>query len=320
MSDDRLYILDCDTGVDDAMAIGYLLAEASDSLAGVTTVFGNVDVQRASQNTRALLELGGRSDIPVHAGAATSLDGAFWGSGHRVHGENGLGGVQLAPSEGAAGASESAPSYLVRMARENPGRMVIIAVGPLTNLAIALSMDPGIEELLAEIVIMGGAVRHPGNATPAAEANIWHDPEAAARVLRCGARVRLVPLDATMQQRLTGEEQTELAASGSKFAQVVAQAAEHYLDFYASVFPGRQCALHDPLVAALALEAALVTSEVTTTVEVQLAPGPARGQTVADLRGFYKGPVHREGQTTSVVLEAQTGFSRRLVEALKSLP
>ncbi|WP_258933570.1 nucleoside hydrolase [Nesterenkonia pannonica] len=204
MNDDRLYILDCDTGVDDAMAIGYLLAEAPQSFVGVTTVFGNVDVPQATTNTRALLELAGRSDIPVHAGAATSLDGVFQGSGHRVHGQNGIGGVEPPTPRSCSGEGETAPSYLVRMARENPGELVIIAVGPLTNLAIALSLDPEIAELLAEIVIMGGAVGHPGNATPAAEANIWHDPEAADRVLRSGARVRLVPLDATMQQRLTG--------------------------------------------------------------------------------------------------------------------
>ncbi|WP_147102810.1 nucleoside hydrolase [Nesterenkonia populi] len=320
MSDDRLHILDCDTGVDDAMAIGLLLAEAPQTFVGATAVFGNVDVRRAALNTRSLLELAGRADIPVHLGAASSLDGAFWGSGHRVHGENGVGGVQLPNPTGTAGDGEPAPSYLVRTVRENPGRVVIIAVGPLTNLAIALSMDPGIAELVAEIVIMGGAVRHPGNATPAAEANVWHDPEAADRVLRSGARVRLVPMDATMQQRMTGDEQTELAGSSSRFAQAVAQASEHYLDFYTNVFPGRQCALHDPLVAALALDSALVTSEVTTSIEVQLAPGPARGQTVADLRGLYKGPVHREGHTTSVVLETEAGFSRRLVEALTCLP
>lgn len=319
MTSDRVFILDCDTGIDDALAIGYLLATASERLLGITTVFGNVSVELAARNTLDLLAVGGHPEIPVYRGAATSLDGAFAGSAHRVHGTNGFGGVELPRADGEP-SGESAAAFLVRAAHEHAGRLVIIAVGPLTNLAIALSMDPSITDKIEKVVVMGGAVLHPGNATPAAEANIWHDPEAAARLLDSDLPVQLVPLDATMQQRLSRAEQSELAASSSVTARLIAGALDHYLGFYQGVFGREECALHDPLAAAIALESIAVEREARTTVRVQLAAGPARGYTVADLRTSHRAPVAVDGAANSVVLATEPGFSRQLIEALQQLP
>ena len=316
---DRRYLLDCDTGIDDALALGYLLADNADALVAVTTVFGNVSVGQATQNTLDLLAVAGHADIPVHVGAASSLDGVFSGSAHRVHGANGFGGVELERSPVDASA-ESAPAAIVRLAHEHAGRLVIIAVGPLTNLAIALSLDPSIAELIDEVVIMGGAVLHPGNATPVGEANIWHDPEAAQRVLGSNLRVVLVPLDATMRQRLTAADAAELRAAPGRIPRLIGSALEHYLSFYTGVFGAPECALHDPLAVALAVGDEQVLRSARTTLAVDCSAGPARGMTVADLRTSYRGPVDREDEVNVVVLETAEGFGARLLQKLLTLP
>ncbi len=319
MTPESAYILDCDTGIDDALAIGYLLATVPDRLLGITTVFGNVSAEVATRNTLDLLAVAGHPEIPVYQGAATSLDGAFAGGAQRVHGTNGFGGIQLPRAVGES-AGESAPDFLVRAAHEHAGSLVIIAVGPLTNLAIALSIDPSIAQKIRKVVIMGGAVLHPGNATPAAEANVWHDPEAADRLLGSDMSLQLVPLDATMQQRLTRAEQSDLVQSQSRTARLIGQALDHYLGFYEGVFGREECALHDPLAAAIATETIFVQREARTTVRVQIAEGPARGCTVADMRTSHRGQVSLEHATSSVVLSTEPGFSKLLVDALKRLP
>jgi len=316
---DRCYVLDCDTGIDDALALGYLLADNADALVAVTTVFGNVSVGQATQNTLDLLAIAGHADIPVHVGAASSLDGVFSGSAHRVHGANGFGGVELTRSSvGASG--ESAPAAIVRLAHEHAGHLVIIAIGPLTNLAIALSMDPSIAELIDQVVIMGGAVLHPGNATPVGEANIWHDPEAAQRVFGSSLSVTMVPLDATMRQRLTAADAAELRAAPGRTPRLIGAALRHYLAFYTGVFGFPECALHDPLAAAVAVGGEQILRSARTTLTVDCSAGPARGMTVADLRMSYRGPVEREEQRNVVVLQTADGFGARLLQNLMSLP
>ncbi|WP_292814150.1 nucleoside hydrolase [Microbacterium sp.] len=317
--DDRLFVIDCDTGIDDALALGYMLARHGDRLVAVTTVFGNVSVAQATINTLDLLAVAGRPDISVHTGAATSLDGAFAGTAHRVHGTNGFGGVAL-PTSARQPSAESAPAAIVRLAHEYSGRLVIIAVGPPTNLAIALSMDPSIATLIDEVVVMGGAVQHAGNATPVAEANIWHDPEAAQRVFASAMRVRMVPLDATMRQRLTAADAAQLQASSSATARLIGEALDHYLGFYEDVFGLQECALHDPLAVAVAVGDESVLHEARSPITVELANGPSRGATIVDLRRAYHGPVAVEGARNRVVLRTEDDFGSRLVAALLTLP
>jgi len=175
-------ILDVDTGVDDALAILYALASPEVTLIGATTVMGNVDIDHTTENTLAVLELCGYADVEVAKGAARPLvrdHMAF----PVVHGARGLGEAEL-PRPSGVPSDRDAARLLVETARARPGEVLLVATGPLTNVALALSEEPALPELLKGFAIMGGAFDHQGNVTPAAEANIWVDPEAAQAVFR----------------------------------------------------------------------------------------------------------------------------------------
>lgn len=269
--------LDCDTGVDDALAIAYLVASPAADLVGVGTVSGNTDASTAARNTLDLLALLGRPDVPVAVGERDFLAAPFDAAAAHVHGGNGVGGVELhrSPSEPTG---EHAADLLVRAAREHPGELRVVATGPLTNLAVALRREPSLPGLVAGVTIMGGAALVPGDVTPLAEANVHNDPEAAAEVLAAGWDVTLVPLDVTVENLLEERQRAELAGLGHPATTAVAAMLEHYLGFCAQVF-GRPCAaLHDPLAAAIAVD-----------VVVDTTAGPGRGQTVCDLRDRFVG-------------------------------
>ncbi|MEZ5089348.1 MAG: nucleoside hydrolase [Micropruina sp.] len=183
----RPVYFDCDTGIDDALALVYLMASPEITLAGIGTVSGNIDAERAATNTLDLLALGGMDDVPVAIGAMNPLATTFSGGVPHIHGHNGIGDVEL-PHTGRAPEAESAAEMLVRLARQYPGELDVIAIGPLTNLALALELDPGIAQLVREVTIMGGAALVPGNLSPVGEANIWNDPEAAQAVVAAPGR------------------------------------------------------------------------------------------------------------------------------------
>ena len=167
--------LDCDTGVDDAVALAVLLATPGVDLAGIGTVSGNTSAGQAATNTLNLLALAGRTDIPVAVGEHHPLAGNFDGGAEAVHGDNGIGGVEL-PASAQRPIDARATDLLVNLARARPGELLVLATGPLTNLARALQIEPRLPELVAGVTAMGGAVRVPGNITGHAEANIASDP------------------------------------------------------------------------------------------------------------------------------------------------
>ena len=169
--------LDCDTGIDDALALA-LPARRSGRRqpVGIGTVSGNINAVKAAENTLALLEVAGRTDIPVAVGALDPLVGRFGGGAPRVHGEDGVGGVALKPSVTKT-VEADATTLLASLAAEWNGALRILAVGPLTNLAHFLDLYSEYEALIAEVIVMGGAFTAPGNVSGTAEANIFHDPE-----------------------------------------------------------------------------------------------------------------------------------------------
>ena len=175
-------ILDVDTGVDDALALLYATASPEVELIGATTVMGNVTVDVALANTLAVLELVGLGTVEVARGASRPLV-----RDHEpfpvVHGERGLGRAEL-PAPAASPSSRSATELLVETARDRPGEVLVVATGPLTNIALALAEEPSLPDLLAGFAIMGGSYARSGNMTPAAEANTWIDPDAAQAVFR----------------------------------------------------------------------------------------------------------------------------------------
>lgn len=200
-----------------------------------------------------------------------------------VHGEDGLGNtIKSNPTSQAE--SQFAPEFMIEQVKNRPHEITIIAVGPLTNLALAIKRSPEIIPLVKEVVIMGGAVKVPGNVNAAAEANIFSDPEAAKYVLSSGLQVTLVGLDVTMQTLLPKSKLNEWRATGKETAHFFADMTEFYIGFYESSYPGiGGCALHDPLAVGVAIDSSFV-STVSMNVKV-ITEGKEAGRTIGHLEG-----------------------------------
>lgn len=266
----RRIILDCDPGVDDALAI--LLALAAPEavrIEAITTVVGNVMLPSTTANALRVLALAGRPDIPVFAGCPRPIMAPVERRAS-VHGGDGLGDIGLPPPARAAEA-EHAVDALIRLIRANPGAITLCPIGPMTNLAVALIKAPDIAPLIREIVCMGGAAFRPGNVTPSAEFNFWIDPEAARIVLAAGVPLTMFGLDVTGEALITEAWMAETEALGG----AVSRAAIAMLRSYGL---GDPC-LHDPCVIAHLIEPGLFTG-VDAFVTVETA-GLARGQSIA---------------------------------------
>ncbi|GAA4695879.1 nucleoside hydrolase [Pseudonocardia yuanmonensis] len=311
----RPVYLDCDTGIDDSMALAYLLRSPEVELVGVGTVSGNVDAARAARNTLDLLALAGRPDVPVAVGAHHPLAGEFAGPVPHIHGENGVGGIALAPSDRRP-VAEDAATLLGRLAREHAGALSVITVGPTTNIATALRRDPELPGLVRDVTTMGGAALVPGNVTAVAEANVRNDPEAAAELIAAPWDVMLVPLDVTLENQLTEADREALLGADDPLAQAVGAMLDHYFGFYTPLYGRRGCALHDPLAAAIAVGSVQPTRAPAVELVIDTTHGPGRGQTIADLRGQRLGPVDRPGVRTRVVLDTDRPLGPLLVERL----
>jgi purine nucleosidase len=308
--------LDCDTGIDDALAIGLLVAEGAD-LKGIGSVSGNLDAATGARNTLDLMAMLGRADVPVAVGAHDPIGGSYGGGAAFVHGDNGIGGVQL-PRAGEP-VAESAAEMLVRLAHEHAGALRVLAVGPLTNLALALQLEPELPSLVADVVIMGGAAMVPGNVSAVAEANIWNDPAAADAVFQAAWPVTVVGLDVTMEAQFEEPHRVELAAGGA-VPRALAAMLDVYFRYYTPIYGRPSCSLHDPLAAAILLGTVVPTLAPVVPVEVDATTGPGRGQTLVDLRSRYVGYPPLPGTRHRVALQIPEGFGDALLEALLRLP
>jgi purine nucleosidase len=311
------WYLDCDTGIDDALTLGLLVAEGAD-VKGIGSVSGNLAAAGGARNTLDLLAVMGRTDIPVAVGEHDPIGGVFDASeGAVVHGVNGIGEVVL-PRVGEP-VAEHAADLLVRLAREHPGTLRILAIGPLTNLALALEREPELPSLIADVVIMGGTAQAPGNVSAVAEANIWNDAVAARRVFAASWPITMVGLDVTMHARFEESHRVELAAGGAS-AQALAAMLDVYFRFYTPILGRPSCALHDPLAAAIALGLVVPTLAPVVPIDVDDTDGPGRGQTLVDLRSRFVGYPPQDGARHTVVLEVPAGFGDQLLEVLLRLP
>ncbi|HEY0454618.1 nucleoside hydrolase [Actinophytocola sp.] len=276
-------ILDTDPGVDDALAIMYLAAQEDAEIVAVGSVHGNVPAPLGALNALRVLELVGLNP-PVTVGAARPLAQPLQ-TAEFVHGDDGLGGHAGPPPRGTI-APGSAAEQIVRLARAQPGELTLLALGPLTNIALAVLLEPDLPALLRAVVVMGGAVTVPGNITPYADANFYHDPEAADLVLGAGfPELTLVGLDATEQARVGTEWLTALAELAGPRAEFANNLLDHYGQFYSTMFGEHSCTLHDPLAAAIMLDPKLAGYRAMP-LGVELTGTHTRGQVVSDLRSI----------------------------------
>ncbi|MEN6338555.1 MAG: nucleoside hydrolase [Clostridiaceae bacterium] len=313
-------LLDCDPGVDDAIAILLSKHLTSLELIAVTSVAGNVGVEHTTRNALDLLALAGMDQIPVYRGAAKPMFGEAHTAPH-VHGQNGLGGLVLPPSRRQP---EELPAWdaIDQTARRFEGELTVVAIGPLTNLGLALVKYKDLPKRIKRVVLMGGAAVG-GNVTPAAEFNAYADPEAADIVFNSGLNVVMCGLDVTVPAYLTTDELDELGAQGSKqagfardvaqgskqagFARDVAQGLLAYSKGYG--LPG-MC-MHDPLALLYADDETLLKTE-RAGVRVETKGKLTRGKTVTDL---YSDKKIEKNAWVATGVDRET-FKRRLFETM----
>jgi inosine-uridine nucleoside N-ribohydrolase len=223
-------IIDTDPGIDDAMAIFLALRSPELRVIGLTTIFGNVHTTLSTTNALRLLEIAGQSHIPVAHGADAPLARAYGGPVAFIHGEDGQGNANL-PLPRTTAIAESAAEFIVKQIIAAPGEITLVPIGPLTNIAAALALEPAIAEQVKEIVLMGGNAFVPGNASPAAEANIHNDPEAADLVFGASWQVTMVGLDVTQEIIMSSQQNARLEAAQNPLAQHLARINDLYLEF-----------------------------------------------------------------------------------------
>ena len=220
-------ILDCDPGIDDALAIAFAAGHPEIELAGITTVAGNVELAKTTANALAVASFVGAASVPVTAGCAAPLLRPARHAGH-VHGESGLGSAVL-PRPARQAASGHAIDFIISAIAAAPGEITLVATGPLTNVALALRREPRLASWVRDFVIMGGSAGR-GNVNQAAEFNMWADPEAAAVVFTAGWTVRMIGLDVTLRARATAALQERMRSFGVLGSELLLPALARYAD------------------------------------------------------------------------------------------
>lgn len=278
-------IIDTDPGIDDAMAILFALKSPKLEVVGLTTIFGNVYTDLATQNALRLVEIAGRPDIPVAHGAALPLIVSLDGVADFVHGSDGLGNTNLPPPTHEA-IDIPAAQFIVEMIMTHPGDIYLVPIGPLTNIALALALEPRIAENVAGVVVMGGAIMVNGNVNPAAEANIIHDPHAADVVFGAGWPVTIVGLDVTMKTVMSDDYFTSL--KGTRLTDFIYDISRFYQQYHTQTYGLHGCHTHDPSAVAHLIDPTLFTTR-RGPVRV-VTEGIASGQTVLDQRQQWINP------------------------------
>jgi inosine-uridine nucleoside N-ribohydrolase len=302
-------ILDTDPGHDDAIALLLALASPELDVLGVTTVSGNQTLEKTTANALKILEFVDRTDVPVHAGAPRPLLREQWAAAY-VHGESGLDGPDL-PDPNTEPKKGHAIDFIAAQVEEHDG-VVLVPVGPLTNIGLLLAKYPGIESRIARVVLMGGAIAE-GNVTPAAEFNIWADPEAAHRVFTSGIDVTMVGLDVTHKALLVPEKVDELRGTG-RVGSLVSQLYDFYHERHLRMYGWEGSPVHDALAVAHVIRDDFVETE-HRHVQVDTGPEPGRGRTYVDLwRRTGKEPNAHVGVDVD-----GPGFIQFLVQRLASL-
>ena len=310
----RRIIIDTDPGQDDAVAILLALASPEEiEVLGITAVAGNVPLPLTARNARIVCELAGRRDIPVFAGCDRPLERPLVTAEH-VHGRTGLDGPVL-PEPTMALEDGHAVEFIVNTLRaEPPGTVTLCPLGPLTNIASAFREAPDIVDRVAEIVLMGGAYFEVGNITPAAEFNIYVDPQAADIVFRSGAPLTVMPLDVTHKALVTKPRNDAFRALGTPVGRAVAEMTDFFERFDKEKYGSEGAPLHDPCVTAYLIRPELFSGRVVN-VEIETASELTMGMTVAD----WWGVTDRSPNATFMGDLDAEGFFALLTERLARL-
>jgi inosine-uridine nucleoside N-ribohydrolase len=303
-------ILDCDPGHDDAVAILLALASPEIELVGITTVSGNQTVDKTTANALKVLEVAGRTDVPVHRGADRPFIRARDVAAH-VHGESGLDGPDL-PEPSTAERPQPAVDFLADEIRRRDGQITLVPTGPLTNIGLLFALHPDARP--ERIVLMGGAIGE-GNRTPAAEFNIWADPEAAQRVFAEALDTTMVGLDVT-HRALIRDSDTEQMRSAGRVGKVVAELMDFYSRFHRTRYSDLGGSpMHDPVCVAHLIDPTLVDVR-DAFIEVDCTTGPSWGRTNVDWRGReHFGPPNAK---VGVDIDGER-FAKLVVERISAL-
>ncbi|MHB8807024.1 MAG: nucleoside hydrolase [Anaerolineaceae bacterium] len=279
--------IDTDPGIDDTYAIAMLLADPQIEIIGVSTVFGNVTVEKTTRNAKLLLEAAGKEHLPLARGAAIPLYVPLDTSPF-VHGANGMGDMPL-PEAHMPESTLRAPQAIIDAILSNPHEITLLPIGPLTNIAMAVILEPRIIDLVKEVVIMGGAVHCPGNITPAAEANFFHDPHAAQIVLSAGWKVVLAGLDVCSQGLIPQQLLEKIGNGKSPLAPYMKGSLPFFQNFLKLFEMGETVTLPDTLASAYLLNPDMFKIEKAYLfVETE---GSCMGQSLAVPRGkWYEDP------------------------------
>ena len=284
----RKIIIDTDPGQDDAVAILLALASPELDVLGITAVAGNVPLHFTERNTRVICELAGKAHVPVFAGCAAPLTRKLVTAEH-VHGKTGLDGIEM-PAPTMPLQDRHAVDFIIETLRSQPsGSVTLCPLGPLTNIATALQRAPEVAERIQEIVLMGGAYFEVGNITPAAEFNIYVDPEAADIVMKSGIPLTIMPLDVTHKALTSPEWVGAMQGLGTPVGAAVASWTNFFERFDVTKYGGHGAPLHDPTVIAYLLDPELFSGR-HINVEIETQSDLTRGMTVADWWGVTDRP------------------------------
>ena len=282
-------LIDTDPGIDDSLAILLALASPELSLEGISVVHGNCSVEQATINGLSILELAHAGHIPIAKGCELPLVQPSL-LAPETHGDTGLGYAKL-PEPRSRPVVQHGSDFLIEKIISNPGEMTLVAVGPLTNVALAIRQEPRIVGALKELIIMGGAIRHEGNTTALAEFNTYVDPHAAHIVFHAGIPTTLVPLDVTYQCVLTGYDVERLQKIDSPIPLFIKDSTRFYMEYHDDFQGIEGCVINDPLALALAFAPELCDYQ-ELPVEVDISGGVSMGKTLADFYNYEKKPAN----------------------------
>jgi purine nucleosidase len=282
-------LIDTDPGIDDSLAILLALASPELSLEGLSVVHGNCSLEQATTNGLSILELAGAGHIPLAVGCELPLVQPSL-LAPETHGNTGLGYAKL-PEPRSRPIAQHGSDFLIEKIMSNPGEFTLVAVGPLTNVALAIRKEPKVVDALKELVIMGGAIRHEGNTTALAEFNTYVDPHASHIVFHAGIPTTLVPLDVTYQCGLTGPDVERLLKINSLIPQFIRDATNFYMEFHDDFQGIKGCVINDPLALALTFMPELCDYQ-HLPVDVDISGGVSMGKTFADFFNYDKKPAN----------------------------